>query len=145
MTVCLSVDEIKCSYIPHSRYSIFAAVFLYKASLSYLKCNFISNVSSQALPFGVINQREETEVQQIISQTVDRLQRASAGRGDIGSRYARLLELLWKPKMTLPTAIPEPQPAGPSVNRIQEPYNMQPSPRGNFSWLDLGAVGDFVC
>ena len=93
----------------------------------------------------MINQREETEVRQIISQTVDRLQRASAGHGDIGSRYAPLLELLWKPKMTLPTAIPEPQPAGPSVNRIQEPYNMQPSPRGNFSWLDLEAVGDFVC
>ena len=47
--------------------------------------------------------------------------------------------------MTLSTAIYEPQPAGPSVNQIPEPYYMQSSPKGNFSWLDLEAVGDFVC
>ncbi|KAM5451421.1 hypothetical protein McanMca71_003880 [Microsporum canis] len=62
-------------------YSIYAAVFLYKAR-----------------SFGVINQAEEITIRKMIDETIDRLRRASASPDDVGYRYARLLELLWKPK-----------------------------------------------
>jgi hypothetical protein len=97
-----------------------------------------------------MNQQEETAVRQMIPQTMDRLQRASAGPDDIGSRYARLLELLWKPKATLTSTKQGPQRsndlplAGTLTNQIPEPHYMQFSPTNDFSWLDLEAVGDFV-
>lgn len=115
-------------------YSIYSAVFLYKAR-----------------SFGVMDSKEESGVRQMIHQTMDRLRRASVSEQDLGSRYARLLELLWqKPKP--PTSInsqesprhPDSQYSGSMSSRMQDPSYMQFNPANDFSWLDLEAVGDFV-
>lgn len=95
---------------------------------------------------------EELIVRELVSRTTEKLNRASPGPDDIGSRYARLLELLWKPKSTV-TALPSPQETHISSdvqlpaaipNCVPEPGYMQFSPANDFSWLDLGAVGDYV-
>lgn len=39
---------------------------------------------------------ERTGVRRMINQTIDRLQKASNGPGHMGSRYARLLQMLWR-------------------------------------------------
>lgn len=120
----------------------------------------------QARSFGVMTHSEEMKVRDLVTRTTEVLQRASAGPDDIGSRYARLLELLWKPKQ--PTAIMASSPASttnrsinnnnnnpnsnelriakPTValNRVPEPGYVQFSPTNDFSWLDLEAVGDYV-
>ncbi|EEH15913.1 hypothetical protein PABG_06000 [Paracoccidioides brasiliensis Pb03] len=118
-------------------YSIYAAVFLYKAR-----------------SFGVMNTQEEQGVRHLINLTTDRLHRASAGPDDIGARYARLLELLWKSKSSSSSASStntqepprkdESVPAGAVPNRLPEQSYVQYSPMNDFSWLDLGAVGDYV-
>ncbi|KLJ09552.1 hypothetical protein EMPG_15029 [Blastomyces silverae] len=116
-------------------YSIYAAVFLYKAR-----------------SFGVMNAPEEQAVRHLINLTTDRLHRASAGPDDIGSRYARLLELLWKPKSSSSSSSnthetlrkDESIPTGTVPNRLPEQTYMQYSPMNDFSWLDLEAVGDYV-
>ena len=93
---------------------------------------------------------EERGVREMISETMDRLQRASAGPDDIGSRYARLLDLLWKPKTSMPVATEEPQRnseisiSETITNSAPESTYMRFSPANDFSWLDLEAVGDYV-
>ncbi|KAK2807740.1 hypothetical protein FQN49_008777, partial [Arthroderma sp. PD_2] len=79
-------------------YSIYAAVFLYKAR-----------------SFGVMNQTEESAIRKMINETINRLRRASASHDDVGFRYARLLELLWKPKGSLASAAVPPTTNG--INR----------------------------
>lgn len=91
---------------------------------------------------------EEAKVQGLVIRTTEVLKQASAGTDDVGSRYARLLELLWKPKPTNPpeekqqnsdfslqTALPNP---------VADTGYMQFSPANDFSWLDLEAVGEYV-
>lgn len=86
----------------------------------------------------------------MIQQTMNQLQKASAGPEDVGSRYARLLELLWKTKATACATTQGPQQSDELsltetlTNQIPEPHYMQFSPTNDFSWLDLEAVGDFV-
>lgn len=91
---------------------------------------------------------EEMSVRDLITRTTDVLKRASAGPDDIGARYARLLELLWKPK-PVPTTSPA------ATHRSNELVSAFPnafpdqnyvyfSPANDFSWLDLEAVGDYV-
>ncbi|KAJ6137445.1 hypothetical protein N7471_003931 [Penicillium samsonianum] len=113
-------------------YGIYSAVFLYKAR-----------------SFGMMVPSEEAKVQGLVIRTTEVLKQASAGTDDVGSRYARLLELLWKPKPTsssseetqqnsdfsLQTALPNP---------VADPGYMHFSPANDFSWLDLEAVGDYV-
>ena len=95
---------------------------------------------------------EEAKVQGLVIRTTEVLKQASAGTDDVGSRYARLLELLWKPKSTKSTSTSNPseetqnsdfplQTALP--NPVADPY-MKFSPANDFSWLDLEAVGDYV-
>lgn len=94
--------------------------------------------------------QEESGVRQLVIQTMDRLRRASASPQDLGSRYARLLELLWqKPKPPASVASQEQrnsdiQLSGSLSGRVSEPGYMQFSPANDFSWLDLEAVGDYV-
>ncbi|KAL2823409.1 hypothetical protein BDW59DRAFT_180690 [Aspergillus cavernicola] len=117
-------------------YGIYAAVFLYKAR-----------------SFGVMLPTEEMSVRDLVTRTTEVLNRASAGPDDVGARYARLLELLWRAKPTAPTS-----PAGtPQINDVlmqntnplshclpeQDGY-VHFSPANDFSWLDLEAVGDYV-
>ena len=59
-------------------YGIYSAVFLYKAR-----------------SFGVMDAMEERQVRQLVYGTTEALKRASVSAQDPGSRYARLLELLW--------------------------------------------------
>ncbi|KAL1982419.1 hypothetical protein VTN96DRAFT_1324 [Rasamsonia emersonii] len=116
-------------------YSIYAAVFLYKAR-----------------SFGVMTANEEVGVRELVSRTTERLKQASAGPDDIGSRYARLLELLWKPKSAPSTTSTEARPNNKDMqmsssslpNCVPEPTYMHFSPANDFSWLDLEAVGDYV-
>ncbi|EPS25367.1 hypothetical protein PDE_00300 [Penicillium oxalicum 114-2] len=115
-------------------YGIYSAVFLYKAR-----------------SFGMMLPSEEAKVQGLVARTTEVLKRASAGPDDIGARYSRLLELLWRPKphpvtnrsaeqrepneFSIPTALSNP---------VSDPTYMDFSPAHDFSWLDLEAVGDYV-
>lgn len=97
-----------------------------------------------------MTQSEELSVRDLVTRTTDVLKRASAGPDDIGARYARLLELLWKPK-PVPTTSPAAthrsndllQSAFPNSFTDQNNY-VYFSPANDFSWLDLEAVGDYV-
>lgn len=117
-------------------YSIYSAVFLYKAR-----------------SFGVMTDLEERQVRQLVFQAMEVLKRASVSAQDPGSRYARLLELLWlKPtKPSTQSHHPVQSPAASDTQlsssgsvRVDAQGYMQYSPANDFSWLDLEAVGDFV-
>ncbi|KAE8355105.1 hypothetical protein BDV28DRAFT_60408 [Aspergillus coremiiformis] len=116
-------------------YGIYAAVFLYKAR-----------------SFGVMPNVEELKVRDLVTRTTDVLKRASAGPDDIGSRYSRLLELLWRPKAAPIASSAETQQSSDfqvQSNTIAHPLPEQSnymhfSPANDFSWLDLEAVGDYV-
>ncbi|KAJ5819359.1 hypothetical protein N7474_004950 [Penicillium riverlandense] len=115
-------------------YGIYSAVFLYKAR-----------------SFGMMVPSEEAKVQGLVARTTEILNQASAGPDDIGSRYARLLELLWKSKPPMGnTSTETPQSSDFAMqsalsNPVTEPSNyMHFSPANDFSWLDLEAVGDYV-
>ncbi|OJJ87605.1 uncharacterized protein ASPGLDRAFT_118850 [Aspergillus glaucus CBS 516.65] len=114
-------------------YGIYAAVFLYKAR-----------------SFGVMLHSEEMAVRDLVTRTTEVLKRASAGPDDIGSRYSRLLELLWQTK---PAPIASPAGTQQSNDLMQttlsnclsdQNKHVDFSPANDFSWLDLEAVGDFV-
>lgn len=117
-------------------YSIYSAVFLYKAR-----------------SFGVMSEHEQRHVQTLIHQSIDILRQASLSSQDAGSRYARLLELLWMrplkhgqqpyPQMQSPAARSDSQLSSSGSIKMDAGGYMQYSPAG-FSWLDLEAVGDFV-
>lgn len=117
-------------------YCIYSAVFLYKAR-----------------SFGVMADMEERQVRQLVFQTMEVLKRASVSAQDPGSRYAKLLELLWmKPHKTpMQKSHPVQSPAtsdGPLSSsgsvRVDAHGYMQFSPANDFSWLDLEAVGEYV-
>ena len=136
-------------------YGIYSAVFLYKVNLfrrtSLHFKDALSDHVSQARSFGMMLPSEEAEVQGLVARTTEVLKRASAGPDDIGARYSRLLELLWRPKphpvtnrsaeqrepneFSIPTALSNP---------VSDPTYMDFSPAHDFSWLDLEAVGDYV-
>lgn len=95
---------------------------------------------------------EEMKVRTLVTQTTEVLRRASAGPDDIGSRYSRLLELLWQAK---PAAAATTSPAGTHQSNDLAMQTTLPSlsdhnkyvhfsPANDFSWLDLEAVGDYV-
>ncbi|KAK5945497.1 hypothetical protein PMZ80_002702 [Knufia obscura] len=116
-------------------YAIYSAVFLYKAR-----------------SFGVMNLPEQQAVTNLIHQCIDVLRQASLSPQDAGSRYARLLELLWMrplkhghsyPPIQSPAARSNSQLSSTGSIKLDAGGYMQYSPAG-FSWLDLEAVGDFV-
>ncbi|KAL4987346.1 hypothetical protein BDW68DRAFT_188124 [Aspergillus falconensis] len=116
-------------------YGIYAAVFLYKAR-----------------SFGVMLPAEEMNVRDLVTRTTEVLKRASAGPDDIGARYSRLLELLWRPKVPAPASPAGTQQSNDIVMQNTNPLsNCIPgqdgyvhfSPANDFSWLDLEAVGDY--
>ncbi|KAL4909716.1 hypothetical protein BDW74DRAFT_186226 [Aspergillus multicolor] len=116
-------------------YGIYAAVFLYKAR-----------------SFGVMLPAEEMNVRDLVTRTTEVLKRASAGPDDVGARYSRLLELLWRPKATAPASPAGTQQSNDVVMQNSNSLNYMPdqdgyvhfSPANDFSWLDLEAVGDYV-
>lgn len=137
------IDPIKhLRYMPlrFYLYSIYSAVFLYKAR-----------------SFGVMNELEQRAVQALIQQSIDVLHQASLSPQDPGSRYARLLELLWMKPLKLGHHIVKDSMQSPAARsdagsqlsstgsiKMDAGGYMQYSPANDFSWLDLEAVGDFV-
>ena len=98
-----------------------------------------------------MTQLEEMSVRDLITRTTDVLKRASSGPDDIGIRYARLLELLWKPKSALAASPAAAQPSNDIQMQSTFPNSFSGqsnyvyfSPANDFSWLDLEAVGDYV-
>lgn len=90
---------------------------------------------------------EEAKVQGLVSRTTEVLRQASAGPNDVGARYSRLLELLWKPKTTASAETPQNADFGMQTtlsNPVTDTSYMDFSPANDFSWLDLEAVGDYV-
>jgi hypothetical protein len=151
------VDPETLRYMPSCYYLfiIYSAVFLYKARSTT-----------------TMTDEERVGVKRMINQTIERLQKASMGTNHMGSRYARLLQLLWRkaPKRTDPRDSHRPsidthmQPshqnqdpnnpnAGPAFDPNQQQFNMGmsqnqmgpvPAAPGTFSWLDLGATWNFA-
>lgn len=117
-------------------YAIYSAVFLYKAR-----------------SFGVMEQHEEQTVRDLVYRAMDTLNLASLSPQHAGSRYARLLELLWvksakstQPRHNIrsPAAQSDSQLSSTGSIKLDAGGHMQYSPANDFSWLDLEAVGDFV-
>ncbi|KAH8790957.1 hypothetical protein F5882DRAFT_449957 [Hyaloscypha sp. PMI_1271] len=75
------VEPQTLTYMPSSYYLfiIYSAVFLYKARSTT-----------------TMTEEERLFVRHMIHQTIERLQKASVGLNHMGSRYARLLQLLWR-------------------------------------------------
>jgi hypothetical protein len=144
------VEPETLRYMPSSYYLfiIYSAVFLYKARSTT-----------------TMTDEERMGVKRMINQTIERLQKASIGSNHMGSRYARLLQLLWRkaPKRTDPreahrqsidTRMQEPsqpEPSGQQNFAPNQQFNMDMNqgqmglaPPGTFSWLDLGATWNFA-
>jgi hypothetical protein len=148
------VDPETLRYMPSSYYLfiIYSAVFLYKARSTT-----------------TMTEEERVGVKRMISQTIERLQKASMGSNHMGSRYARLLQMLWRkaPKRTDAREVhrqsidmrmqglpQDPNNSGPSnfdpsqqfigLNQGLNQGQMGLAPPGTFSWLDLGATWNFA-
>jgi hypothetical protein len=116
-----------------------------------------------------MTEEERAGVRHMINQTIERLQKASVGANHMGSRYARLLQLLWRkpPKHnnrshrpSIDARLKPTNPNDPSSSAPQDPNQFDPSnsfgnmgqgqmgvgPGGGtgFSWLDLGATWNFA-
>lgn len=150
------VDPQTLRYMPSSYYLfiIYSAVFLYKARSTT-----------------TMTEEERTGVRHLINQTIERLQRASVGANHMGSRYARLLQLLWR---KAPKRNPNANQQSSSIESRLNPNTSAPNPTANptdpsqfdqvsypthgqfgggmnnmgappgFSWLDLGATWNFA-
>lgn len=140
------VDPETLRYMPSSYYLfiIYSAVFLYKARSTT-----------------TMTEEERSGVRRMIDQTISRLQRASVGANHMGSRYARLIQLLWR-KAPIPAdqrkrSFAQPT-EGHSRQHYSDAYSLQPGfypnqgnsgemefpSSGTFSWLDLGATWNFA-
>lgn len=112
---------------------------------------------------------ERSDIRAMVNRIIDLLQKASTGSGDMGSRYSRLLQLLWckPPKKSIHREKVHPQ----SINNLIIPTSSQPNmmsnnqmydqtsfntmnmpnaggenvPNGStFSWLDLSGAWSFA-
>ena len=124
-------------------YVIYSACFLYKARST-----------------GVMGGDSRGNIKRMITDAIDRLQKASACKNDVGERYSRLIRLLWR-KHPGRGSIAEPNEAATQPTTAQavastgngnveamdqamyDTVAQQPS-INTFSWLDLPAVGDFA-
>ncbi|KAK5129400.1 hypothetical protein LTR08_003287 [Meristemomyces frigidus] len=136
------VETFRFMPLRYYLYVIYSACFLYKARST-----------------GVMGGDTRGSTKSLVTDTIDKLQRASACPNDVGDRYSRLIRLLWrKPpsRMSLAegsgvTRPPAMQAQGPtstcsSVEQEQVKYDfVQNAPSINtFSWLDLPAVVDYA-
>ena len=138
--VSTALDPVQhLRYVPlrYYLYAVYSAVFLFKAR-----------------SYEVIDYEEEQQVRQLVHETIDVLRKASVSSKDPGSRYARLLELLWinVPKIRAPMHPPslsiyaDSDPPFSSTGLLSQGTGgyMQHSQAADFSWLDLEAAGHFV-
>ncbi|KAK4539675.1 hypothetical protein LTR36_010438 [Oleoguttula mirabilis] len=137
------VETFRFMPLRYYLYVIYSACFLYKARST-----------------GVMGGDTRGSIKRMITDTIDKLQKASACANDVGDRYSRLIRLLWrKPPARACVAdgadITRPATAqghGPSsagqANEQPQQANydsIHNAPSINtFSWLDLPAVGDFA-
>src|SRR5258708_7418187 len=100
------VDPETLRYMPSSYYLfiIYSAVFLYKARSTT-----------------TMTEEERTGVRRMIDQTIARLQKASVGANHMGSRYARLIQLLWR-KAPIPTDQRKPSMPQPMDGNFKQQY-----------------------
>lgn len=129
-------------------YSIYSGVFLYRARCA-----------------GVLAADEEQSVRAMVHETVNRLERAGTGSQHPGSRYSRLLRLLWDKverrdhrrdeahhRATLQnpyrpgssTVAAASAPADSMSLADDSPSAGAAEAMGDFSWTDLHAIGDFA-
>lgn len=130
------VETFRFMPLRYYLYVIYSACFLYKARST-----------------GVMGGDTRGSIKRMITDTIDRLQKASACANDVGDRYSRLIRLLWrKPPGRLSIAegadITRPGTASGrasisinGTNEQGEPVMYETAPINSFSWLDLGAVG----
>jgi hypothetical protein len=113
-----------------------------------------------------ITVEERENIYHMIRQTIERLQKFSVGANHMGSRYARLLQLLWRkaPKRSDPRETQHPKSIDSRVSALQDHGESDPksdsnypdssgmrgmntinltSP-GTFSWLGLDAAWGFA-
>jgi hypothetical protein len=114
-----------------------------------------------------MSEGERFEIRRLISSTIDRLERSSLGANQTGSRYARLLQLLWRkaprtsslkhttsisqnsqalPPQQNDTMSNLPQFDPSALNNLAIPHygNGQAHNGGTFSWLDLGGAWNYA-
>jgi hypothetical protein len=120
-------------------YVIYSACFLYKARST-----------------GVMGGDSRNTIKRMITDTMDRLSKASACANDVGDRYSRLVRLLWRrppgrasiaegAEMARAGADPYRMSiSGAAMNDQPDQTMYEPAPINSFSWLDLGAIGDFA-
>ncbi|KAK4613337.1 Transcriptional activator ARO80 [Fulvia fulva] len=133
-------DTFRFMPLRYYLYVIYSAVFLYKARST-----------------GVMGGDTRGSVKRLISDTMDNLQKSSACPNDVGERYSRLIKLLWRKapsrgSIAVPNEMPRPGTAQLSQPNDQgmpnrgepNPTEIPPPSINQFSWLDLGAVGDFA-
>jgi hypothetical protein len=100
---------------------------------------------------------EKFGVRRMINETIDRLQRASVSRNHMGSRYSRLLHLLWRKPPTRNEKGSNTQTRADAGRRKTVEDHQTPQAyhvttletnrfvnHSAFSWLDLDAVGNFA-
>jgi len=134
------VETFRFMPLRYYLYVIYSACFLYKARST-----------------GVMGGDTRGSVKRMITDTIDKLQKASACSNDVGDRYSRLIRLLWrKPPRHGSVAdgadITRPTTAQPSAGGSMHEQNIQATYEAvnavpsinNFSWLDLPAIGDFA-
>lgn len=88
----------------------------------------------------------------MVIETIVRLKKSNAEPGHIGSRYARLISLLWRRP---PRRRPNPTQPTSATNQVEE-FDLNQSANealevtngdfslNTFSWLDLDSVGNFA-
>jgi hypothetical protein len=123
-------------------YSIYSGVFLYRA-----RC------------VGVLAADEEQSVRAMVQETINRLERSGLGPQHPGSRYSRLLSLLWDKVERKETrerrntsTLQNPYrpgsvtsgPVPPSIGPLSQDSPALTEPMGDFSWTDLEAIGNFA-
>jgi hypothetical protein len=109
---------------------------------------------------------ERVFIHHVIRQTIERLEKSSVGANHIRSRYARLLQLLWR-KAPKRSELRETQNQQSMANRVAVPQDhgqsgpqsnlnlpdsagmrgintVNSTPPGTFSWLDLDAAWGFA-
>lgn len=112
-----------------------------------------------------MSEQERFDIRRMISAAIDRLERSSTGANQTGSRYSRLLQLLWRkaPRTMMMDGGPTPSlgqtPLPHQDGMLSAPAfdssafsgldipdigNGQPDNGGTFSWLDLGGAWNYV-
>jgi hypothetical protein len=120
-------------------------------------------IPAQARSTTAMSDAERSDIRDMANKTMDVLQKASAGANHMGSRYSRLLQLLWRKKrpprehrrlQSIDNVLQSPpdQTAGISNADVYDPntYGGLQIPHGStgytttFSWLDLGAACSYA-